>query len=124
MVQPSNKRTSKTITFIIIAILGLIAFGLKRCKHSRENYPDRTVTTTEGEWRHHKIIYTSHARCRMECRDISEDEVEYGSAYLVHIVKVLVLLRPPVLTAPKTKKSLLGFILAFKSPTCVPVAVR
>ena len=77
MVQPSNKRTSKTITFIIIAILGLIAFGLKRCKHSQENYPDRTVTTTEGEWRHHKIIYTSHARCRMECRDISEDEVEY-----------------------------------------------
>ena len=75
--QPPKKRVSNTVTFIVIAILGLIALGLKKCKESRNHSQDRAVTTVEGDWRHHKIIYTNHARCRMECREISEGEVEY-----------------------------------------------
>lgn len=66
-----------TASFIVIIIIGLIALGVKKCSQSKENYPDRTISTTAGEWRQHKIIYTSHARCRMECREISEAEVEY-----------------------------------------------
>ena len=75
--QPPKKRVSNTVTFIVLAILGIIALGLKKCKESRNHYQNQTVTTVEGDWRHHKIIYTKHARCRMECREISEGEVEY-----------------------------------------------
>ena len=75
--QAANKKTSNTITFILIAVLGLFALGIKKCKEHRQHYEERTINTTEGEWRHHNIIYTSHARCRMECREISEDEVEF-----------------------------------------------
>jgi hypothetical protein len=75
--QAANKSKVNAISLIVVVILGLVAFGIKKCKNSNQNYPDRTITTAEGEWRHHKIIYTSHARCRMECREISENEVEY-----------------------------------------------
>ena len=75
--MPTNKSKVNAISLVVIVILGLVALGIKKCKSSHDNYPERTTTTAEGDWRHHKIIYTSHARCRMECRDISENEVEY-----------------------------------------------
>jgi hypothetical protein len=65
------------VTMIIVLVLGILAFGLKKCRESNQQYDERSVTTAAGDWRHHKIIYTSHARCRMECREISESEVEY-----------------------------------------------
>ena len=72
-----KKKTSNLVTIIVIAIMAIIAFGIRHCKNSRQNYPERTVTTANGDWRHHKIIYTKHARCRMDCREITEAEVEY-----------------------------------------------
>lgn len=75
--ETTKKKSNNIITFIVIAVLGLFALGLKKCKESHDYYPERKVTTTEGNWRNHKIIYTSHARCRMECREISENEVEF-----------------------------------------------
>ena len=65
------------IVVIVLLILGSLTLALKKCKDSNQIYPDRNVTTASGDWRHHKIIYTKHARCRMECRDITEEEVEY-----------------------------------------------
>ena len=65
------------IVILIIVVLGLLIGGLKKCKDSRQNYPQRSVTSDAGDWRHHKLIYTSHARCRMECREITEGEVEF-----------------------------------------------
>ena len=53
--ETTKKKSNNTITFIAIAILGLIALGLKKCKESRDYYPERKVTTTEGNWRNHKI---------------------------------------------------------------------
>ena len=77
--QPStNKKGLANIIIIaILAIAALFVISLRKCKEADQKYPDRNVTVTEGDWRHHKIIFTSHARCRMECRDISEEEVEY-----------------------------------------------
>ena len=75
--QEKRRKPANVITYIIIIILGLVALGIKKCREHKTDYPERTVSTTSGEWRHHKLIYTSHARCRMECRDISEDEVNY-----------------------------------------------
>ncbi len=65
------------IVFLVLIVLGSIAWGLKKCKESSQVYPDRNITTESGDWRHHKIIYTKHARCRMECREITEEEVEF-----------------------------------------------
>ena len=70
-----NRKTN-VVTFLIVIVLGLVALGLKRCNQSRNQYPERTISSAEGDWRHHKIIYTKHARCRMECREITEEEVE------------------------------------------------
>lgn len=75
--QSANKKIGNGVTLILIALLALVAFGIKKCKERHQEYPQRSVNASEREWRHHKIIYTSHARCRMECRDISENEVEY-----------------------------------------------
>ncbi|HNR18717.1 MAG TPA: DUF4258 domain-containing protein [Bacteroidia bacterium] len=58
-------------------LLLAIVFGIKKCKESKQTYPERPVTTAEGDWRSHKLVYTKHARCRMDCREISEAEVEF-----------------------------------------------
>lgn len=75
----SQKPKSKgsTATLIIMLVLLAIVFGIKKYKESKQSYPERTTTTTEGDWRHLKLVYTKHARCRMECREISEAEVEF-----------------------------------------------
>ena len=75
MKQARTKNTP--LVYIIVVIIALIGFGLKKCMQPGVPTTDRTVTTVEGDWRHHKLIYTKHARCRMDCRDISESEVEY-----------------------------------------------
>jgi hypothetical protein len=72
-----RKKTPGGLTLVIVLVLGLIGLGLKKCIQHKESYPERTVSTATGDWRHHKVIFTSHARCRMECREITEEEVEY-----------------------------------------------
>ncbi len=71
------KRKSSAISLIVVLILAVIAWSLKTCRNSKDTYPERSVNVEQGDWRHHKLVYTSHARCRMECRDISESEVEF-----------------------------------------------
>ena len=61
----------------MIIFIALLALLVKRCSTKDENKVDRTISKEVGDWRHHKLIYTKHARCRMECREISENEVEY-----------------------------------------------
>ena len=73
----NKKGFGNAIVIVFILVAALFAIGLKRCKESRQHYPEPTVNTIQGDWRHHKVIFTSHARCRMECRDISEDEVKF-----------------------------------------------
>jgi hypothetical protein len=74
--MPGKKVVSNKITIIVIAVMAILAFGIKRCKNSTQYNSERQVTTEVGDWRHHKLIYTKHARCRMDCRNITEAEVE------------------------------------------------
>jgi hypothetical protein len=74
--KPKSSKNNM-VTIVVLVILALAAWGLKKCKNSRENYPERQITTEQSDWRHHKLVYTSHARCRMECREITEAEVEF-----------------------------------------------
>jgi hypothetical protein len=73
----NKKGFANLIVIAILAVAALFVTGLRKCRRADQKYPERNVTVGEGDWRHHKVIFTSHARCRMECRDITEDEVEY-----------------------------------------------
>ncbi len=73
--EKKPKPKTNSITYIVIIIFCLLALGIKKCnQHSNTNRP--TKTSISGDWRYHKLIYTKHARCRMDCRDITESEVE------------------------------------------------
>lgn len=72
-----SKSAANTIALLILAAIGLILLAFKKCSDARQQYPERTVNSAPGEWRSHKLVYTKHARCRMQCREISEAEVEY-----------------------------------------------
>lgn len=73
----NKKNKINAIALIAVIILASFVWVFKRCNQSRQEYGEREITTTAGEWRRHKLIYTKHARCRMECREITEYEVEY-----------------------------------------------
>lgn len=78
MTQSSKpKSKGNAAALILMLVLLAIVFGIKKCKESKQTYPERQVTATEGDWRNHKLVYTNHARCRMECRQISEADVEF-----------------------------------------------
>ena len=62
-------------SIIVLILLALITFVYKTCRNSTNKSADRTINAVDGDWRHHKLVYTKHARCRMVCRDISPEEV-------------------------------------------------
>lgn len=76
----------KALPFIAVIILAVIALGIKKC----QSYADRpsvsrssekanagvNVPTSRGLNRNPAHInYSKHARCRMDCRHISESEI-------------------------------------------------
>lgn len=74
-IKPKSK--GNLVTLVIMLVLLALVFGIKKCNESKQSYPERRKTTAEDDWRNQKITYTKHARCRMECREISETEVKY-----------------------------------------------
>ncbi|TMI74791.1 MAG: DUF4258 domain-containing protein [Bacteroidetes bacterium] len=72
-------------TFLLIVILGAALFIVKRCKNDvsksaatqdRQD-PASEINRNHGFDRRISFIeYTEHAKCRMECRHISQAEVE------------------------------------------------
>lgn len=50
----------------MILLLAAVVYYLKPAKNTAGTEPFRTVT---------RLIYSKHARCRMDCRDITEDEI-------------------------------------------------
>ncbi|MBL7745400.1 MAG: DUF4258 domain-containing protein [Chitinophagaceae bacterium] len=78
----------KWLPYIIIIILGLVLFFVKRCQQEEPAKPktttDRKQKDPASEVDRNKgfdrrisyIEYTEHARCRMKCRKISQAEVE------------------------------------------------
>jgi hypothetical protein len=72
-----RQKKSGLVSIVVLIVLAVVAWGVRRCKNSVNDYPERSVTTEQGDWRHHKLVYTTHARCRMDCREITEEEVEF-----------------------------------------------
>lgn len=79
--------TKKWWVYVLIAVLGVALFFVKRCKTGNVKKPDVTDNKrndpASGVNRNHGfdrrisyIEYTEHAKCRMQCRHISQVEVE------------------------------------------------
>lgn len=72
----------KYLPYIVLLAAALLLFYIKR--NQRGSFPRNPNTTftipvvnDEGFNRNiHKIIYSKHARCRMQCRHIDESEVK------------------------------------------------
>ena len=70
--EKKPKPKTNLITYIVIIILSLLALGIKKCNQHSKVVNRLPNTSVSNDWRHHKLVYTKHARCRMECRDITE----------------------------------------------------
>ena len=82
----------KAAPYIGLIFLALLSFGLKKCQEARDAKQVKdTITTAQttslpkpstaseprGLNRHPaKLNYSKHARCRMACRQISEQEIQ------------------------------------------------
>ncbi len=71
------KNSKKRSTLIaILLVFTLVAF--QRCQHTQPNHPKATNTSNTEESiipKNARLIYTKHARCRMACRNITEEEI-------------------------------------------------
>lgn len=80
---------SPRFVFILVVALGLLLFFVRRWQQQREDSNNPTTTTTTRKTAEDKVNrnrgfdrrtsfleYTAHAKCRMQCRRISQAEVE------------------------------------------------
>jgi hypothetical protein len=67
-----SRKTLSAIVFFSLYFLALsgTCFSISGCN----NPPDPAAFGED--WRHKKLIYTKHARCRMKCRSIDESEIK------------------------------------------------
>ena len=67
----------KYIPYLFLLVLTVIAFSLRNCNSSSTNSQNEKVKTPRGLNRNPaKINYSKHAICRMDCREITEQEVK------------------------------------------------
>ena len=67
----------KSLPFIFILLLGITAFALRNCRRENNTSKNTQVKNVRGLNRNPSHInYSKHAKCRMECRTISETEVK------------------------------------------------
>src|SRR5690349_12592450 len=77
----------KYLPIILIAVLGAVLFFVRRAQNADSNtkkVKDREQTTTADEKNRNRgfdrrtefLEYTQHAKCRMQCRQISQEEVK------------------------------------------------
>ena len=60
----------------MLILLALIATYLLFFRQNPEQSTSSRIDRREAAFRHKPIYYTKHAKCRMECREIDESEVE------------------------------------------------
>ncbi len=70
--------TKKVFPYLLLVVLAIVLLGLKKCNKSQ---PKTTTSTQVKEQRGlnrtpSQINYSKHARCRMDCRHIDENEVK------------------------------------------------
>lgn len=67
---------------LLIAILVILAASWFRFRHTSANQNQPEIAAQRGQAHQHEIpagarlVYTKHARCRMDCRHITEAEVQ------------------------------------------------
>lgn len=76
----------KAAPYIVLAILAIIAITIKQCNNKQATDPvkpipekPKIVTDEDGRRKFDRntteLFFTKHARCRMECRRITQKEV-------------------------------------------------
>lgn len=63
--------------FIFIAILAIAAIALRKCGTEKSSDTKSEIKTSRGLNRNpSQINYSKHAKCRMDCRTITESEIK------------------------------------------------
>jgi hypothetical protein len=72
------KQRKNYFSFGLLVVLAIIYLLFFRKQHDQINSQQRrsTIDHREKNFRHNRIYYTKHARCRMDCRHIDESEVK------------------------------------------------
>lgn len=85
-----NPQLKKLFPILLIVVLAGLTFAIRTCKNGQAAKPAGTKTTSAPKRNANEVIdrdkgfdrrvsyleYSNHAKCRMECRKISEPEVE------------------------------------------------
>jgi hypothetical protein len=84
-----NVQLKKATPIIVVAVLAVLLFVVRQCKHESTTRTQTTVTNKTAkkdestvdrdkgfDRRISYLEYSKHAKCRMECRRISQAEVE------------------------------------------------
>jgi len=77
------KSSKGSIAIIILLVLAVLTIkGIKSCRSTNDKTETPAVPqwkddgrNKRSEWRYQPLEYTAHAKCRMQCRQISEAEV-------------------------------------------------
>jgi uncharacterized protein DUF4258 len=82
-----NTTIRKALPYLLLIGLAILLFAVKKCKDNNEPQPKPTVTDNRDpsanvnrdrgfDRRVSYLQYSKHAKCRMECRHITQAEVE------------------------------------------------
>jgi Domain of unknown function (DUF4258) len=84
-----NGSVRKALPFLFLLLLAVLLFAVKKCKSAYEPQPKPKTTTTDNrdppvpvnrdrgfDRRASYLQYSKHAKCRMDCRHITQVEVE------------------------------------------------
>jgi len=70
----------KALPYILLVVLVVAALVIKRCNNGGILHPNTTDNTDRNNALDRRVSfleYTQHAKCRMDCRHITEAEVKY-----------------------------------------------
>ena len=68
--------SQKRISLYVLLALIVISFFYNQYQKSASGSNSENPTTILSELQNHSLYYTKHAKCRMQCRKIDQDEVE------------------------------------------------
>lgn len=81
-----NTQLRKAFPMLLVALMAVILFAVKRCKNEVITDPEKKVTPKNSSDKVNRdrgfdrrisyLDYSNHAKCRMQCRKITQAEVE------------------------------------------------
>ena len=74
----------KALPYILIVLAGIVTLVIKKCTNNNSGHQTTSKTNSSQEVNRNRgfdrrtsyIEYTEHAKCRMDCRHITQSEVE------------------------------------------------